>query len=127
MTVRPNDVRMHQRGSLPSTCVLRCLGQDLIGGNHVAAIHLLNEQPGESGQEFGDRSPRGIYFHRHRDGIPIVFHQKDDWKLEIGSGVERFPELALTGGTVSGGAKDQLVGLYRWVGLGELLNGGVAE
>ena len=111
VAVGADDLRVHQRRPLPGPGVLHRLGQHVVGGEHVAAVHFLDEQAGKAGEQLGDRAARRVDLDRHRDGVAVVLHQEDHRQLEVGGGVERLPELALAGGAVAGGAENHFVAL----------------
>ena len=48
--------RADQRRAFPRAGVVHGLHQDVVGGKDVAAVHLLDEEAGEAGQQAGDRA-----------------------------------------------------------------------
>ena len=115
VAIGPNHVGVNQSRPLSGAGVLRGLREDVEGGEHIAAIHFLNEETGKSGQQLGYGPAGGVDLHRHRDGVAVVLHQEDHRQLQVGRGVERLPELSLTGGPVARGAENHLVALGQLI------------
>ena len=105
VAVRPDDVGMHQRRSLPGACIVDGLGEHVEDASTSQPSTSWMNRSGKSREQLGDRAAGRVHLDRDRDRVPVVLDQEDDRKLEIGGGVERLPELALAGRAVTGGAE----------------------
>ena len=111
VAVGPNHVGVNQGRALALPSVLDRLLDDVIGGEWIAAVDLLDKESRESSHQLRDRTAGGVDLDRHRNGVLVVLDQIDDRELEIAGGVEGLPKLALARGTVAGGDEDDFVGL----------------
>src|SRR5271156_5274370 len=93
-----------------------------IGGDVVSAVDLSKVEVGEIGNQTRNISARGIDLNRHRDGVAVVFDDKDDRKPFVRGGIERFPELSLRGGTFADGDVDALVAVELDVAPGAVIS-----
>ncbi len=109
MRVRPNHVRMDERGSLPLARVLDGALERLVARDQIAAVDLFDVQVGEGSNELRDAAARRVHLDRNGDRVAVVFDQIDDRQLEIRRVVERLPELAFARRAVAGRAEDDLV------------------
>ena len=109
MAVRPDDVRVDQRGALPRPAVFDRRAQRIVGLHEIAAVDFGDREVREAGQELRDRAARRVDLDRDRDGVTVVFDQVEDGELQVARGRERFPELPLGGLALSGRDVDDLV------------------
>jgi len=101
MRIGARNVRMDQRGAAAgrgSTAPLPCNGVALDGIGAVAFRHVAAGKPSH---KFRDAPAGRLNFHRHGDGVAVVFHQVEKRKLLATRDVQGFPELALAGRTFS--------------------------
>ena len=83
----------------------------------ITAVDFFDVEVGERRHELRDRATGGIHFDRHRDRVAVVLHEVHDRQLEIARRVERLPELAFAGRTVTGGHERHVI---AWEPVGEL-------
>ncbi len=86
---------MDERGALAGAAVF---GRSLEGAQallNIGSVDLGKVEVGKVGNELGDAAAGSVHFHRHADGVAVVFYAEDDRQLVVGRGVERFPKLAL--------------------------------
>ena len=111
--VGPDHVRVHQGRALPLPGPLGGLGERVVGGERIAAVHLDDLQVGEPDHQLGDGAAGGVHLDGHRDGVAVVLDEVHHRKLEIAGAVERLPELALGGGAFARRHQHNLVIVHQ--------------
>ena len=93
------------------------------GFDDVAAVHLNDLQVRERRQQFADRAAGRVDLNGHANGVTVVLDHVEHRQLEVAGGVHGLPELALTGGAVTRGHKDDLVGVPDDLAVAERVDG----
>ena len=83
---------------MPGAAVSHGAHKCRIARNRIRSIYFFKVEVGKATDQAGNASARRLHLDRHRDGIAIVFHDKDQRQPGISSSVQRLPELSLTGG-----------------------------
>ena len=107
---------VHQRRPFALAHVLGRPEHHVVGSHGIAAVHLLDQQAGEVADEPRDGPARRLNLDRHRDRVAVVLNEEEDGELQIAGGVERLPELSLTGRAVARRNVHELVALDGLVG-----------
>ena len=103
MRIGTNHVPVHERRALAGANVVDGRLHRGVAGEHVGAIDFGEMEIGESLHQLADVAARRVDFHRHGDGVLVVFDHEQHRQLEVRGGVQRLPELALAGRAVAGG------------------------
>src|SRR6266567_2020386 len=69
--------------------------------DRIGPVNLFEMKIGESRDQARDISARSLHFDGHRNRVPVVFHQENNWQPQVRGRIHRLPELALAGGAVS--------------------------
>ncbi len=126
MRVGPDHLGVHQRRPAPRPAVRHGARQRLIRGNRIAAVHFLDIEVGEIGDQLGDRAAGSLDLDRHRDRVAVVLDQVQNGQLQVRGGVERLPELAFARRAVSQRAVDDLVVPHAFLAIRDRLDAIVA-
>ncbi len=68
-------------------------------------------RPGKPETNFGNAAAGRLLLDRNRDGVGVVFHQKNDRQALDAGGAERLEELAFAGHAFAAGNQHHLVAL----------------
>ena len=93
--VGPDHMRMHHRRSLALPHIVHGPLHRRIRSKQIAAVHLLDVEVGEAGNQRADRATGRLRFNRNADGVPVVLNHVEHGQLEHAGAVQRLPELAL--------------------------------
>ncbi len=88
----------------------RCIADDGIG-----AVDFVEMEVGESLDQLADVAARRAHFHRHRNGVLVIFDQVQHGQLQVRRGVQRLPELAFAGGAIAAGDVNHFVAVELYI------------
>src|SRR5437868_10834900 len=94
------------------------IAESAIRREYVGAVHLVDSEVREPGEQPRYISAGRLFFNGNRDGVFIVFNQKYDTQPLQAGCVERLPKLALAGGTFARADQRELVGFWRKIAAG---------
>src|SRR5579862_3265176 len=103
MRVRPDDVGVHERGTMSLAAVFDGTLKGCVTGDRISAVHFFKMKIGKSGNQARDAAASRLNFHWNRDRVAVIFHAENYRQFSQSRGVHRFPELALASGAVTEG------------------------
>src|SRR3981081_3328727 len=106
MRIGADDVCVNQGRAAALAYVFDGFFADSIALERISAVELGNMQARKIADQFRDIATSGLYFNGYRNGVAVVFDEIEQRQFLGAGSVERFPELAFTGGTVACGDVD---------------------
>src|SRR6267378_388281 len=104
-------MRVDERRTAALAAILYRFFADGVAFERIRAVNLRNVQTRKSTYKFGNAAAGGLYFHRNRNGIAVIFDEIEERKLLGASDVQGLPEFALAGGAVTTRDVHDFIGL----------------
>ena len=74
---------MYERRSVPAADILDCGFEDGIAGKHVGSIYLGKMEIRKVLHQLADIAAGGVYLHRNRYRVFVVFNHEQDRQLQV--------------------------------------------
>src|SRR5206468_1059715 len=96
-----NHMGINQRRAHPRPAMRNSSRHCAVADDGVSPIYFFKMEVWKTGNQTRDITARGLNFDGHRNGVPVIFHEKNNRKPQVGSGIHRLPEFAFTGSAIT--------------------------
>ena len=107
--IGPDYMTMHECRTVAGANVVDSGLERAIADQGISAVEFGKVEIRKTADQLADVSASRADFDGNGDGVLVVFDHEQHRELQVGSGVERLPELAFTSGAVAAGNEHDFV------------------
>ena len=118
MRIRADDVRVDQRRAFAGAAMFGGAAQRGITFQRLGAVTFFDVEIRIIPHQLGDAAAGSLHFHRHGNGVAVVFDEIENREALGAGGVQRFVKFTFAGGAIAGRNVSDLVGMKGDAGAG---------